>query len=407
MDDMDDVDHMGDTDDNRDTPPLLSIGTFARSVGLAPSALRFYDDCDVLRPARVDEASGYRHYARAQRPRAVALRRLRAAGLPLAEVTAVLDGEPEEARRVLHGHLLRTRDLAEATRAAVEEILHALPGGGGRAAAVVGGPELASALRQVAPAVARGAAREEFPVLGNVLIELDGQEVRLVATDRYRLAVRVLPGRSTAGGPGRALVGADQLAEIGAWALSGTDVRIEVDGGRVALRADDGPRRCLPGADGAFPSYRTMLDALAPVRTRVITDRSALRAALDGRHGEGVVRVRVQEREIALGQGDFGQSDLGQGDFGQGDFGQSDLEQGGSPPAALRAVCTGPPQDLAFDPAVLLPALEASVGPDVLLEIASAAEPVVVRSADQGSFTTLVMPVHGAPGGDVGRGRRP
>ncbi|MFH8982712.1 MerR family transcriptional regulator [Streptomyces varsoviensis] len=371
---------MDDEDENHGTGPLLSIGAFARWVGLAPSALRFYDDCDVLRPARVDEATGYRYYDRAQRSRAVALRRLRAAGLPLGEVGVVLDGEPEEARRVLHAHLLRTRDLAETARAAVEEALGALPGGGGRAVAVVGGPELASALRQVAPAVARGAAREEFPVLGNVLIELDGQEVRLVATDRYRLAVRVLPGRSMAGGPGRALVDADLLADLGDWALRGTDVRIEVevggeegvDGGRAVLCADDGPRRALTGGRGTFPSYRTMLDALAPVRTRVVTDRGALRAALGGWHGEGAVRLRARERELALGRGD-------------------------SEPAVLPAVRTGPPQDLAFDPAVLLPALEASVGPDVLLEIASAAEPVVVRSADQGSFTTLVMPVHGHP----------
>lgn len=59
----------------------------------------------------------------------------------------------------------------------------------------------------------------------------------------------------------------------------------------------------------------------------------------------------------------------------------------------MPALRTGPPLRIAFDPAVLLPALEASVGPDVLLEVASDAEPVVVRSADQGSFTTLVMPV--------------
>ncbi|MET7543776.1 hypothetical protein [Streptomyces sp. NPDC005507] len=34
-----------------DDTDALSIGAFARRVGLAPSALRFYDDCDVLRPA--------------------------------------------------------------------------------------------------------------------------------------------------------------------------------------------------------------------------------------------------------------------------------------------------------------------------------------------------------------------
>jgi DNA polymerase III subunit beta len=36
--------------------------------------------------------------------------------------------------------------------------------------------------------------------------------------------------------------------------------------------------------------------------------------------------------------------------------------------------------------------LSASVGPDALLEIVAQTRPVVVRSADQGTFTTLVMP---------------
>ena len=42
--------------------PLLTIGAFARAVGLAPSALRYYDECGLLRPADVDEATGYRYY---------------------------------------------------------------------------------------------------------------------------------------------------------------------------------------------------------------------------------------------------------------------------------------------------------------------------------------------------------
>jgi DNA polymerase III subunit beta len=46
-----------------------------------------------------------------------------------------------------------------------------------------------------------------------------------------------------------------------------------------------------------------------------------------------------------------------------------------------------------FTVGLLAAALEASVGPDVLLEICAPARPVVVRSADQGTFTTLVMPV--------------
>ncbi|MER6998612.1 transcriptional regulator, partial [Streptomyces sp. NPDC000410] len=62
--------------------------------------------------------------------------------------------------------------------------------------------------------------------------------------------------------------------------------------------------------------------------------------------------------------------------------------------AVLPALCRpAPGLRIGFDPAVLAPALDAGVGPDVLLEISGPAEPVLVRSADQGSFTTLVMPV--------------
>ncbi|MGI5339032.1 MerR family transcriptional regulator [Streptomyces sp. CA-181903] len=239
-----------------DSEPLLSIGVFARRVGLAPSALRFYDDCGLLRPARVDAVTGYRSYRPEQERRARLVRRLRDAGLPLVDAVSVLDGPPEQAARILRDHLRTTRAAAEAARAAVEDLLDALPAADGGASARLGGPELAAAVRQVAPAAAEGPVREAFPVLGRVLLELEGDEL-------------VLTG-------------------------------------------------------------------------------------------------------------------------------------GGSDGVTLRAVCTGPPLRVAFDPAVLLPALDAGVGPDALLEIASPAGPVVVRSADQGSFTTLVMPVRdiaAVPGG--------
>lgn len=37
--------------------PLLTIGAFARAVGLTPTALRHYDECGLLRPAQVDDAT--------------------------------------------------------------------------------------------------------------------------------------------------------------------------------------------------------------------------------------------------------------------------------------------------------------------------------------------------------------
>jgi DNA-binding transcriptional MerR regulator len=87
-------------------------------VGLTPGALRFYDDCGVLRPARVDDVTGYRYCTGAQEARGRLLRDLRAVDLPLAEVRTVLDGSPEESARVLRSHVRNAAEKAEATRAA-------------------------------------------------------------------------------------------------------------------------------------------------------------------------------------------------------------------------------------------------------------------------------------------------
>ncbi|WP_063736665.1 MerR family transcriptional regulator [Streptomyces sp. RTd22] len=346
-----------------DDEPLMGIGAFARRVGLTPSALRFYDDCAVLRPARVDAATGYRYYAPEQAPRATLLRRLREAELPLVEATAVLDGPPEEAREVLRAHLRRSSESAAAARAAIEDVLRELPGGVRRGQVRVGGAELAGAVRQVGSAVATDAVREEFPVLGRVLLELAEEELRLVATDRYRLSVRALRPIAISGEPCGVPVGIEELREVASWARGLAEVAIEVAGAEVRVRGG-GEERGLPVADEVFPAYRMVLDGLATARHRVITDRSALCAAVAERGGDGPVVLRTGDGELTV--------------------------EGGR---TLSALCTGPPLRIAFDPALLLSALEAGVGPDVLLEVVSGAEPVVVRSADQGSFTTLVMPV--------------
>ncbi|CQR63155.1 MerR family transcriptional regulator [Streptomyces leeuwenhoekii] len=369
-----------------DSDALMNIGTFARRVGLAPSALRFYDDCGVLPPVRVDGVTGYRYYAPGQEARAVLVRRMREAGMPLTDVCQVLDGSGERARAVLEAHVRRVRETAEAARSAVEEILRDLldlegaggPVGGGRGArARIGGAELAGAVRQVAPAAADPAVCEEFPVLGCVLVELDGQEVRLVATDRYRLAVRALRPSSSAGEPRRILVRVPDLREAAAWALRRAEAVVEIGPGGARLRDGDAPDESweLPAVPGTFPDYRQVLDALPAVRHRIVTDRAALGAALAEVEAEagGPVTVRAGRDRLAL-------------------------VPRGSGARELAAVCTGAPVPrVAFDPGVLLPAVEAGVGPDVLLEFASPDLPVLVRSADQGSFSTLVMPVRADP----------
>jgi protein phosphatase len=78
---------------------LLTIGAFARASRLSPKALRIYDDLGLLRPARVDPASGYRLYHPDQLERARLVAWLRRLGMPLARIRLVCSLDPPEAAR--------------------------------------------------------------------------------------------------------------------------------------------------------------------------------------------------------------------------------------------------------------------------------------------------------------------
>ncbi|MFI5529226.1 MerR family transcriptional regulator [Kitasatospora sp. NPDC051853] len=337
---------------------LIGISAFARLAGLAPSALRFYDDCRILLPARVDPATGYRHYHPDQAGRARLLRGMREAGLPLADVAVVLDGTPGEARTVLAEHRERLGEQAAAARAALDAVLAALgepDGPQGEGELRLSGAEFAGAVRQVAPAAARTA---EHPELAGVLLDVDEAEVRLVASDRYRFALRTL--RSSGGGaPRRLLLDVDELLVLARWAARSHELVLTGS----ELRAADGSTRPLPVRDGEFPDYRQMLAAFPAPAHRVLVDRLALRDALESEDGRAVLAFAPDRLTV-------------------GAVGLPVVTQG-----------TPPPWPVGFDPAVLGPALEAGIGPDVLLELAGPRLPVLLRSADQGSFTTLVMPV--------------
>ncbi|MFI6698206.1 MerR family transcriptional regulator [Streptomyces sp. NPDC050509] len=395
-------------------PELLSISAFARRVGLAPSALRFYDDCGVLAPAQVDATTGYRSYSLDQEMRARVLRSLREAGLPLAEVMVVLDGDPDAARTVLERHRSTVRERSRTADETIAAVLRSLPGaesashrpedGNGTADGArpvtrvrLGGAELAGAVRQVGAAVG---ADPDHPVLGRVLVEIDDSEVRLVATDRYRLSTRVLKPVVAVEGPDRhVLLDAAPLAEVGAWAARCSAVTVEIDANEARISDVDGAgSRELKLWDGEFPAYRDLLTELPEARHRLIVDRTALLDAVTayagtdgGVDGDGAsaVALRLGEDDVHISPADRPDQPPRPDRSGGADGAD---RSGGS--TTLRALRIGEaPLRIGFDPAVLAPALEASVGPDVLLEISAVTEPVVVRSADQGSFTTLVMPV--------------
>ncbi|WP_433206384.1 MerR family transcriptional regulator [Dactylosporangium sp. CS-047395] len=343
----------------------MSIGAFARVAGITPSALRFYDECGLVRPAAVDPATGYRSYSTAQLDEVLLIRRLREAGLPLVDVRRVLAGPPTDASALLTRHLESMERAVAATRALLDGF--ATPSG-----VALPGRLLAEAVSQVAPAAARGG---EFPVLGGVLFELAEGELRLVATDRYRLAIRSLP-ISQRVSPGTAVVSPDAaVVSPGAVGTAVVDVgALEAlyswlaaqDTVRLLAAADElriGDRSVATLRD-PFPDYRVILDGLPAPIAQVVAPREAFLEALgtdlDARLDlllDGSLRVASTEV-----------------------------------PAAI----TGGPVAISFQCSTLSPAVAAAIGPDVLLRIAAPDLPVVVHSADDSDFTTLIMPVKGA-----------
>ncbi|MFC4105709.1 DNA polymerase III subunit beta family protein [Micromonospora zhanjiangensis] len=263
---------------------MRGIGEMARATGLTVSALRFYDGAGVLVPAEVDRVTGYRRYAPEQVAPGRMLASLRRVGMPLADINRVLAAraDPATVRELLDAHLRRLEDgLADARRELARVRTHLdraeHPTNGTRI--TVSAADLAAAVDAVRFAVGTD---PELPMLGGVLFEADPDGLRLVATDRYRLALAVAPVRELTGPPIRVLAPADLVDRV----------RALLTGGEVVLTvaADGFDARCRAGAVAGeplefdFPDYRRLVRDRAGTGTarRVTVDVAELRRTLAG-----------------------------------------------------------------------------------------------------------------------------
>jgi DNA-binding transcriptional MerR regulator len=99
---------------------LIPIGRFARLSGLSIGALRHYDELDLLRPAEVDQVTGYRRYRTDQLEVARTIGRLRDLEVPIEEIRDVLGSDdPGDQRRRIRFHERRLQ-------ARVDRLVHIL-----------------------------------------------------------------------------------------------------------------------------------------------------------------------------------------------------------------------------------------------------------------------------------------
>ncbi|MFJ5040078.1 DNA polymerase III subunit beta family protein [Streptomyces parvulus] len=360
---------------------MRSIGELARDSGLGVSALRFYDRAGVLVPARVDPVSGYRWYAPGQLEEARLLARLRRAGMPLADVRLVLAGwsgaDADLVRGLLQAHLRRLeRDLAGARGefSAVRVMLDqrespmTVPARTDAVRLSVPAGELRAAVDAVRFAVGRD---PELPMLAGVLFDAEGGEsggLRVVATDRYRMAVARTAAAGHGGPPARILVPAPLVDAMRALLSGDETVHLSVEDNRVTLWAGD---RQAAGERLAydFPDYRRLVRL--PAGRRAEVDVAAFRKALE----DGPVRAGEAREEAGDAQ----------------DLSVLHMADDGTV-----TVCGEGDEDrdvVAVNRGFLLDALTAAGRERLLLEFGAPTAPLAVRRTDDEDTFSLLMPV--------------
>jgi DNA polymerase III subunit beta len=231
--------------------------------------------------------------------------------------------------------------------------------------------ELAEALRQVVQAASTDDAR---PILTGVLLAAEGDGLRLVATDSYRLAIRDLPGRGGLLAEGQSvLVPSRALNELGKLLDDAGAVRVLL-GERDASFEVGGLRLTTRLIEGEFPNYRSLIPSAHPNRLTV------------GRHDllEAVKRVRIMARDATPVRLVQRPDSLELMAVSQ-ELGQAHEE--------VDAKYEGAELTVAFNPQFLSDGVEVTRGDEITLESVDALKPALIRSNESEDFLYLLMPV--------------
>ena len=254
---------------------------------------------------------------------------------------------------------------------------------------------LASALRQVVRAASGDDAR---PLLTGVLLAAEGDGVRLVATDSYRLAMRDIDGSDALTDSAQILVPARALAELqklpvlgmtskdvaaASTAGEGGDQPADKDVPTIGLSVGEHDVTFTVGSvkvstrllDGSYPDYRQLIPAEYPNRLHVGKD--SLLDAL--RRVRLLVRDNTTPVRLAMRQAGVDLTVVSQ--------------EVGDASETVDADFEGTDLTIAFNPTYLIDGVEAVSGDEVVLETVDATKPATVRAAEETNFRYLLMPV--------------
>ena len=225
--------------------------------------------------------------------------------------------------------------------------------------------------------VARSASRDETrPVLTGILVSASGEELRMVATDSYRLSVKETQARGAAGGrlrgqrAGAGAAGADadrparERRRRSSVSVRANQVVFEVGGVVLSSRL----------IDGQFPNYRQLLpDAY----------EHELRLA-GGEISEVVRRISLLAQKNAPLRLAFTEGELTV---------SARTPDVGEARETMPVPFAGEPLEIGFNPEFLRDGLEAVEGGDVVLKLISPLRPGLIEAGDGSGFQYLLMPI--------------
>jgi len=285
--------------------------------------------------------------------------------LPAAQVTLELratqgDVEITSGSATFHIRTLRAEDFPP------------LPEPGGDA--VVEVP--ARAFVETVQRVARSASRDETrPILTGILVSASGQDLRMVATDSYRLSVKetsldaALEGSFEANVPARAL---QELARI-AQATEAETLSVGVRANQVVFDVG-GNVLSSRLIDGQFPNYRQLLPDRYEHELRLASGEmtDVVRRISMLAQKNAPLRLSFHEGEVTV---------------------SAQTPDVGDASESLPVPFQGEPFEIGFNPEFLRDGLESVDTGDLVLKLISPLRPGLIESADGTGFLYLIMPI--------------
>ncbi|MDP2711110.1 MAG: DNA polymerase III subunit beta [Solirubrobacteraceae bacterium] len=224
--------------------------------------------------------------------------------------------------------------------------------------------------------VARSASRDETrPILTGILVSASGDELRMVATDSYRLSVKEtrleapLEGGFEANVPARAL---QELARISQAAEADT-LTVSVRSNQIVFEVG-GDVLSSRLIEGQFPNYRQLLpDAFEHELTLT-----------SGELTEVVRRMSLMAQKNAPLRLHFAEGELTV---------SAQTPDVGEARETMPLAFSGESFEIGFNPEFLRDGLESGDGGDLVLKLISPLRPGLIESADGSGFLYLIMPI--------------